>query len=146
MLMTRRNILMAAMGCCIPLVARLAHGQESSAAERARTLNKQEVLDLVANRKLTYLTARATGMASATEGILQLVFVKTEDSGGTLNAYTGKSSSSGKWHVEDNGRLIRQYESERWGTKPFGVTIVQKNDKYFVRFGTSEDHEIIKIE
>ncbi len=146
MLNTVNKLLRVIILLCLPVAAGAVLAQESPMQGDGRTLNKQEVLNLISNKKVTYFTAAATSVSSVTEGSLQITFTKSEESGGTLVAYASRSSSSGKWHVDDSGRLVREYEMVKWGNKPFRSSIVEKNGKYFVRFGAAEDHEIVKIE
>jgi hypothetical protein len=128
----------------------IASAEDQAIPANARTLSKQEVLDLISNKKIIYMTKQATSASDGNEGSLQLDFTKTEESGGTLTAYAhgrvSGSSSGGKWYVRDDSRLVRQYDKVTWGNKPFQSRIVEKNGKYFVRFGAAEDHEIVKIE
>jgi hypothetical protein len=146
MLTSVKNIVLIPSLLFLSFSAGLALAQENTVSANARTLNKQEVLDLISNKKIIYPTAKAAAMSSATEGRLETTFTKTEESGGTLIAYSKASSSSGKWSVDDNAKLVRQYDNFKWGDKPFRASIVEKNGKYFVRFGASEDHEIVAIE
>lgn len=146
MLTAMRNIVLVPSFLLLSVSAGLALAQENTVSENARTLNKQEVLDLISNKRIIYPTAKPALMSSATEARLETTFTKTEESGGTFTAYARGSSSSGKWSVDENARLVRQYENIRWGDKPYRVSVVEKNGKYFVRFGASEDHEIVTIE
>jgi hypothetical protein len=144
-----RNIFLAAICSLMSAPLSFALAQDKSSSEAARTLSKQEVLDLIANKTISYMTGKATSTSDSLQGRLQTTFKKTDASGGTLVAYAhgkGSSSSSGKWYVAEDARLVRQYERVQWGDKPYFSSIVEKNGKYFVRFGAAEDHEIIKIE
>ena len=126
-----------------------AAAEEAGAGESARTLNKQEVINLISGKKIVYRTSKATSASDVSQGSMEVNFTRTEESGGTLTAYTngyGSSSSDGKWHVNDDARLVRQYDKVKWGTKPFQCSIVMKGGKYFVRFGAADDHEIVTIE
>ena len=150
MLKTARTILLAAICLFMSVPLSFAFAQDKNTSENARTLSKQEVLDFIANKTISYLTSKATSVSDTQQGLLQTTFKKTEESGGTLMAYShGKgpsSSSSGKWYVSDDAKLVRQYDLVKWGNKQYRSSIVEINGKYFVRFGAAEDHEIIKIE
>jgi hypothetical protein len=146
---TARTILLAAICLFMSVPLSFAFAQDKNTSENARTLSKQEVLDLIANKTISYRTSKATSASDSLQGLLQTTFKKTDESGGTLIAYAhgkGASSSSGKWYVSDDAKLVRQYDLVQWGNKPYRSSIVEKNGKYFVRFGATEDHEIIKVE
>lgn len=124
----------------------LAFAQGTPGFENARQLNKQEVLDLISNKTVSYhatVGTRTTGVATIV--LMKTTFKKTEDSGGTLSAYAPGGSSDGKWQVNDNGRLVRQYERVAWGNKPFSVGVFENNGKYHWKIG-EEFQELIKIE
>ena len=130
-------------------IAGIAAAEDAGTGESARTLNKQEVINLISGKKIVYRTSKATSASDVSQGSMEVNFTRTEESGGTLTAYTngyGSSSSDGKWHVNDDAKLVRQYDKVKWGTKPFQCGIVMKDGKYFVRFGAAEDHEIVRIE
>jgi hypothetical protein len=144
-----RSILSVSLFCLISIMVGIASAEDQAIHENTRTLSKQEILDLISNKKVVYMTAKATSASDSREGSLEVSFKKTEESGGTLMAYAhgkGSGSSSGKWYVSDESRLVRQYDMVKWGNKPFQSSIVEKNGKYFVRFGAAEDHEIVTIE
>jgi len=120
--------------------------QDSSALEKARQLNKQEIIDLVANKTISYrvsVGSRTAGPANVE--MMKITFKKTEESGGTLSAYGPRSSGDGQWHVTDNARLVRQYDNVRWGNKPFPVGVFENNGKYFWKIG-EEFQELLSIE
>jgi hypothetical protein len=144
-----RNIFLAAICLSLSSPLSLAFAQDKTIAESARTLSKQEVLALIANKTITYSNNKATAISDLQQVLLEITFKKTEEAGGTLMAYShgkGSSSSSGKWFVTDDAKLVRQYDRANWGNKPFPSRIVEINGKYFLRFGAAEDHVIIKIE
>jgi hypothetical protein len=149
MLRPMRSILLVSIFCFISTMVGIASAEDQAIHGNARTLSKQEVLDLISNKKIIYMTSKATSASDLREGSLEVRFKKTDESGGTLMAYANgntSGSSSGKWYVTDDSRLVRQYDLVKWGNKPFQSTIVVKNGKYFVRFGAAEDHEIVTIE
>jgi len=150
MLNNIRNCFLVLLCSFISIPVGTAFAQENAELGNARQLNKQEIIDLISNKKITYMTRHATSVSDSNEGSVQINFTKTEESGGTLTAYAhgrvSGSSSGGKWNVGDDSRLVRQYDKVTWGNKPFPSRFVEKNGKYFVRFGTAEDHEIVKIE
>jgi hypothetical protein len=144
-----RSIRLASIFLLISATIGIASAEGQAISDNARTLSKQEVLDLISNKKIVYMTSKATSASDLREGSLEVHFKKTEESGGTLIAYahgTGSGSSSGKWNVKDDSKLVRQYDMVKWGNKPFQSSIVEKNGKFFVRFGAAEDHEIVTIE
>lgn len=145
-----RSILLVSILWFISTMIGIASAEGQAIPENARTLSKQEVLDLISNKKIIYMTSKATSASDLREGSLEVHFKKAEESGGTLMAYAhgsgGSGSSSGKWYVKDDSKLVRQYDRVNWGNRPFESSIVEKNGKFFVRFGAAEDHEIVTIE
>jgi hypothetical protein len=77
--------------------------------------------------------------------MMKITFTKTEESGGNLTAFSTRSSSQGKWHVNDGSKLVRQYDVAAWGNKPFSVGVFEKNGKYFWKLG-EEFQELLSIE
>ena len=124
----------------------LGLAQGNPGFENARQLNKQEVLDLISNKSVSYhITVGSRSPGAATYELMKITFKKTEDSGGTLSAYAPRGSSDGKWQVNDNGRLVRQYERVAWGNKPFSVGVSENNGKYYWKIG-EEFQELLAIE
>jgi hypothetical protein len=143
-LRTKNNIHLISVFFCLSILVSVAFAQDKAVSENERALNKQEIIDLISNKTVTYFTT-VGNIGSSTDHQLQTTFTKTDDSGGTLVAYSGRASSDGKWRVTEESRLVRQYDSVKWGNKPFQSRIVEKSGKYYVRFGTAEDHEIASI-
>lgn len=123
-----------------------ATAQETTDLEGAKPLNKQEIIDLIANKKISYrATVGSRSANTANVEINRITFTKTDDAGGNLVAYMQKSSSNGTWYVNDNSRLVRQYERVSWGNKPFSVGVFESGGKYYWKIG-EVFQELISIE
>jgi hypothetical protein len=143
-LRTKKNIHLIPVLFYLSMLVGTVFAQDKATSENEKVLNKQEIIDLISNKTVAYQTT-VGNLSSMTEHQLHTTFTKTDDSGGTLVSYAGRSSSDGKWRVTEDSKLVRQYESVKWGNKPFQSRIVEKSGKYYVRFGTAEDHEIVNI-
>lgn len=124
----------------------VAFSQGNADFGNARALNRQEVIDLIANKTIRYHVTVGSRTASAINvETMKISFSKTDDYAGNLSAFTNGSSSSGKWHVNENSRLVRQYDNVRWGSKPFTVGVFENKGKFYWKIG-EEFQELISIE
>jgi len=139
-----RNCIFILLCSVIPLG--IAFAQTTSEFENGRQLNKQEVLDLISNKTVTYrITIGTRNATSYTTSTMKLNFTKSEEAGGTLSAYAPGSSTDGKWSVNDAGRLVRQYDKVSWGNKPFSVGVFESGGKYAWKLG-GEFQELLTIQ
>ena len=123
-----------------------AFAQANAEFENAKQLNKQQIVDLISNKAVTYRITVGGGTASATSiRMMKMTFTKTEEFGGTISAYSPSSSSDGKWHVTDSAKLVRQYDKVSWGNKPFAVAVYENNGKHYWKIG-EEFQELVSIE
>jgi hypothetical protein len=124
----------------------IAFAQGNTEFVNARQLNKQEIIDLIANKTVRYrITVGSPSDSDVNKDMNKITFTKTEESGGNLSAFSSKSSSDGKWYVNDNSRLVRQYDRVAWGNKPFGVSVFENKGKYYWKIG-EVFQELLSIE
>lgn len=143
---TIRNGFLVLVYSFISFAPGIAFAQGTATFENARQLNRQEVIDLIANKTISYRITVGSQTASATNfEMMKVTFTKKEEYGGTLSAYASRSSSDGKWNITDNARLVRQYDRVSWGNKPFTVGVFENNGKYYWKIG-EEFQELLKIE
>lgn len=129
----------------IALSVGVAFAQGNTAFENARKLNKQEIIDLISNKTISYrITVGSQNTSAVRVDMMKITFTKTEEAGGNLTAFS-KSSTEGKWYVNDNARLVRQYDKVSWGNKPFTVGVFENNGKYYWKIG-EEFQELVSIE
>ena len=146
MIRTIRNCFLILFYSFISIPAGIALAQGNAEFANARQLNKQEIIDLISNKTISYRITVGSRTASAINfEMMKMTFTKTEESGGTLSAYAPRSSTDGKWHVNDSARLVRQYDKITWGNKPFTVGVFENNGKYYWKIG-EEFQELLKIE
>ena len=130
----------------VSVFAGSATAQGTTDFEGAKQLNKQEIIDLIANKKISYRATVGSRSANTSDvDINRITFTKTDDAGGNLVAYMPKSSTNGTWYVNDNSRLVRQYEKVSWGNKPFTVGVFERGGKYYWKIG-EVFQELISIE
>lgn len=141
-----RNCLLILFCSFISIPGGIAFAQGNTELENARQLNKQEVIDLIANKTVRYrATVGARTDSDVNVDMMKITFTKTEESGGNLSAFSSKSSTDGKWYVNDKSRLIRQYDKVAWGNKPFGVGVFENKGKYYWKIG-EVFQELLSIE
>jgi len=141
-----RNCFLVLFYSLISIPGGIAYAQGNSEFENARQLNKPEIIDLIANKTIRYRTT----VGSRTDSDVnmefnEITFTKTEESGGNLSAISTKSSTDGKWYVNDKSRLVRQYDRVAWGSKPFGVGVFENKGKYYWKIG-EVFQELLSIE
>lgn len=143
-LLPRRFIMIKAVRNCflvffcslVSIPGGIAFAQGNSGFENARQLNKQEIIDLIANKTVRYrITVGSQTESDVNVEMNKITFTKTEEFGGNLSAFSTKSSTDGKWYVNDKSRLVRQYDRVAWGNKPFGVGVFENKGKYYWKIG-----------
>src|ERR1035437_9228243 len=136
MLATVRSIVLVPICLLISILFGIAFAQEKTISENGRELDKQEIINLISNKAISYhITVGGPVNTSNAQLLMKITFKKTEESGGSLSAFAPGSSTDGKWHVNDQSRLVRQYDSPKWGNKPFAASVVEKSGKYFLKLG-----------
>lgn len=145
--MTRavRNCLLFLFYSFISISGGFAFAQGNSEFENARQLNQQEIIDLIANKTVRYRMTVGSSDSDVKMQFNKITFTKTEEFGGTLSAFSTKSSTDGKWYVNDKSRLVRQYERVAWGTKPISAGVFENNGKYYWKLG-EVFQELLSIE
>jgi hypothetical protein len=146
--MTRaiRNFFLVLFYSFISFHGGIAFAQGNTEFENARQLKKQEIIDLIANKTVRYrATVGARTDSDVDVDMMKTTFTKTEEFGGNLSAFSSKSSSDGKWYVNDKSRLIRQYERVAWGNKPISVGVFENKGKYYWKIG-EVFQELLSIE
>jgi len=141
-----RNCFLVLIYAFISIHVDIALAQGNAAFDNARQLNKQEILDLISDKAITYRVTVGSMSANTSSIVMNKVtFKKTEEFGGNLIAYISARSSEGKWYVNDKSRLVRQYEKVSWGNKPFSVGVFENDGKYYWKIG-EEFQELVSIE
>ena len=146
--MTRaiRNFFLVLCYSLISFHGGIAFAQGNTEFEKARQLNKQEIIDLIANKTVRYRATVGSRFDSDVDvNIVKITFTKQEKSGGNLSAFSSKSSTDGTWNVNDKSRLIRQYERVAWGNKPISVGVFENKGKYYWKIG-EVFQELLSIE
>jgi len=147
-IMTRavRNFFLVLLYSFVSFHGGIAFAQGNTELENARQLNKQEIVDLIANKTVRYrITVGSRTDSDVNVEMNKITFTKTEEFGGNLSAFSTKSSTDGKWYVNDKSRLIRQYDRIAWGNKPFGVSVFENKGKYYWKIG-EVFQELLSIE
>lgn len=146
--MTRaiKNCFLVLFYSFISISGGFAFAQGNTEFENARQLNKQGIIDLIANKTVRYrMTVGSQSDSDINMQFNKITFTKTEEFGGTLSAFSTKSSTDGKWYVNDKSRLVRQYERVAWGNKPISVAVFENNGKYYWKIG-EVFQELLSIE